>query len=209
MRCFLLHFTVSVVSFSGLASARSMASTNAGGGLLSEEVGAEESDDEEEENEEESDDEDYVPPGGNLLSAVETEPLNAVVILDRESSQRTRYEVIDVAEEDDWQPLKEGSIGLQNVKEEESGQGRSFICDPDLLLPSCPICMERWTGQGVHRVWWGSFFACFYNFYIYLGKRSLFETRFSPRGTPESITRIYTYILTHMSKCWCACQLEH
>lgn len=142
------------------------------------EGGGEESEGEEqEENEEENSDEDYPPPGDNAVefeaanvdlrtaagvsdsryAQSEAESREGSVNVDmtegRGSVRRAGDEVIDVSEDSENEPLKVGAGGAQKEKVDESCTGQSVSSDPDLLLPNCPICMERWAGEGVHRVW--------------------------------------------------------
>ncbi|CAA7390848.1 unnamed protein product [Spirodela intermedia] len=159
------------------SNARSGLSSEGGEEVEGDEGGGEESEEEEqEENEEENSDEDYAPPGD---SAVESEATNvdlhtSVEVSDprhaqseaesregsvnvdttegRGSEQRAGDEVIDVSEDSENDLLKVGVGGAQKEKLDERCLGQPVSNDPDLLLPNCPICMERWAGQGVHRV---------------------------------------------------------
>ncbi|CAA6655552.1 unnamed protein product [Spirodela intermedia] len=151
-----------------------MATSNARSGLSSEggeevegdEGGGEESEEEEqEENEEENSDEDYAPPETvqlnrrlrmwiyiHPLNRVEGRSVNVDTTEGRGSEQRAGDEVIDVSEDSENDLLKVVWEEHRRRNWTKRCLGQPVSNDPDLLLPNCPICMERWAGQGVHRV---------------------------------------------------------
>ncbi|XP_078427559.1 transducin/WD40 repeat-like superfamily protein [Wolffia australiana] len=139
-----------------------------------EDVEAEVSDgeDEEENAEEESYDEDYTPPGGvadELESADANSRIPAGVVERRRaesrggtmnrdvdegrgSDLRWEDEFINVSEDSENEQPKDSAKRMRKEKEDSSLQEQFNVKDLDLVLPNCPICMERWTGQGSHRV---------------------------------------------------------
>ncbi|KAF3321181.1 E3 ubiquitin-protein ligase RFWD3-like isoform X1 [Carex littledalei] len=114
-------------------------------------------DDEEEEEENESD---TYSEDDTSSSDADTEPEVAVNLPQRLRQLRDSAIEVDEETEDEEEANEEGSEGEEEeefkgrVKNgEEKGKGDIEIESGDnLVLPTCPVCMEPWTSEGPHRV---------------------------------------------------------
>lgn len=123
--------------------------------------------DDDEENESGTDSEDDGSSSSDTDTEPDTEP-EAVVNLLPQGFGQARDSAIEVEEEsedeeEDEEEEGRGGGGKESEGRVENGveKGKENVrieVGDNFVLPTCPVCMEAWTSEGPHRVWYRHFF---------------------------------------------------